>query len=228
MKLKCKNKKYKIANKILENSLGAILLVSACSIGTDAFGMDLGGGWSAEFGGHHRGWRPQSQQYWDNYQKPKKQEYKRPRALVEYPVSKRVEERHITGEEFNQLQAQGTQVKFYGRTRSNGQLKRIDYGHYLRRIAENRSVKAKIWENKSGRVCLPQTSASQEVKITRPAAKVEKSLNDDTITNLQRFQVALTQEEEGMHELANHNYHLAYGDQAQLSYPLESRNNTFK
>ena len=47
-------------------------------------------------------------------------------------------------------------------------------------------------------------------KRNRPPAKVEKSLNDDKVTNILRFIVAIEQENEGLHDLANHNYQVAF------------------
>lgn len=47
-------------------------------------------------------------------------------------------------------------------------------------------------------------------QFNRPAAKVKKSSEHDKITNIERFGVAVDQEGDGQHDLANFNYHLAY------------------
>jgi hypothetical protein len=54
-------------------------------------------------------------------------------------------------------------------------------------------------------------SAYQSVDI-RSAKHSLTNPNEDIIIDLARFKVALAQEEEGQHDLANYNYHLAYGE----------------
>lgn len=60
----------------------------------------------------------------------------------------------------------------------------------------------------------------------RPAATVEKSLSDDKITNLPRFALAVEQEGEGLHDLANYNYHLSLGEETDKDFRSSSNEKT--
>lgn len=88
-------------------------------------------------------------------------------------------------------------------------------------------------DDRPQKVCTPERHAAREAtrnnqsNINRPAAKVKKSLNDEKITNLPRFSVAVEQEGEGLHNLANHNYNLAFEEKTDKDFRTSSNDLKF-
>lgn len=74
-------------------------------------------------------------------------------------------------------------------------------------------------------------SIPETLLTNRPTAKVEHSPpapNDDTIINLSRFNAARAQEAERHHDLANYNYHLAFGEQTDNDFISKSNKKLIK
>lgn len=59
----------------------------------------------------------------------------------------------------------------------------------------------------------------------RPNVKAEKALNDNKITNIPRFTLATKQEKEKLHDLANHNYQLAFEEGTNTDFRSSSNIN---
>lgn len=65
------------------------------------------------------------------------------------------------------------------------------------------------------------TAASNEA-LSRFIAKGKKSLAHDKIESVERFAVAVDQEGEGQHDLANFNYYLAFGGETTTDFRSSS------